>query len=567
MAFLKFLVAILVVLVAMKSFATETSCQSLETSVKALAEQIIICEAELAKQPNTLSVNAQIQLSDLYRKSGDTNKASLILNELLKQSKSMNVSTQYDIAYSLGVNHFFARDFTSSLQSFLQAFSYAKKIEKPQPLAHVFNALANLAQVSSDYSAMSVLLERSFTIFQIEQNEQCMAKVLNNLGNAYRLNHQHNKALATYRRALVLHQTQENTLKAAHTQLNMARALVSLEQSEKAQVLLESLISTFANIGAIQRQIEAHGVLASIFNSNGNYENAERQIQTIQSLKLQVDNNYFDPGSELASAEFYRLTQQFQQTESILLKGLEKTTEQKNVLQQERYLKALASLYAEQENHTKATYYWKSHSAVLTKRLENKQIAVGELAPVLAYIESTNNSLDKNQVFGKVQTLWLVIFLVLCSVGVLSWKIYKKHQLFNLSMTAPSKIHKPIVTEIHHVTSNSSSNKALQDKRSQLVELMMLSVQLWEQDKQLDVLELAERSKIWKVTVDDGRLRARALERYLKIDKLPANPRWRNVIRTCHFVLSECEAPSPLRTELSGQLSEYLQSVKKQAVS
>lgn len=567
MGFLRFLVALLVVISAMKSFATETSCQSLEISFKALAEQIIICEAELAKQPNTLSVNAQIQLSDLYRKSGDTNKASLILNELLEQSESMDVSTQYDIAYSLGVNHFFAREFPSSFQSFLQAFGYAKKIEKPQPLAHVFNALANLAQVSSDYATMSVLLERSFTIFQIERNEPGMAKSLNNLGNAYRLNHKYNKALSTYRRALVLHQTQGNKLKAAHTQLNMARALVSLEQLKKAQVLLESLTSTFSNIGAIQRQIEAHGVLASIFNGNGNYENAEQQVQKIQSLKLQVDNNYFDPSSELASAEFYRLTQQFQRTENILLKGLEKTTEQKNVLQQERYLKALATFYAEQEKLTEATHYWKSHSAILTKRLENKQAAFGELAPVLAYIESTNNHLEDNHVFGKVQWSWLVMLLVLCFVGMFSWKIYKKRQLLNLSMPVPSEIKTSSLTIINPEVSNSPSDNTSQDKRSQLVELMMLSVQLWEQDKQLDVLELAERSKIWKVTVDDARLRARALERYLKIDKLPANPRWRNVIRTCHFVLSECKAPSPLRTELSGRLSKYLQSVKKQAIS
>ena len=567
MGFLRFLLALLVVISAMKSFAKETSCQSSETSVKALAEQIIYCEAELAKQPNIVSVNAQIQLSNLYRKSGDTNKAALILNELLEQSENMDISNKYAIAYSRGVNHFFAREFPRSLESLLQAFGYAKEIEKPQPLANVFNALANVAQVSSDYETMSVLLERSFVIFQMERNEPGMAKVLNNLGNAYRLNQEYNKALATYRRALVLHQTQRNKLKAAHTQLNMARALVSLEQPKKAQVLLESLISTFSNIGAIQRQIEAHGVLASIFNGNSKLEDAERQVQKIQSLKLQVDNNYFDPGSELASAEFYRLTQQFQQTEDILLKGLEKTTEQKNILQQERYLKALAIFYAEQGKHTEATHYWKSHSTMLTKRLENKQAAFSELAPVIAYIESTNNQLGDNHVFDKAQWTWLVMLLVLYFLAVLGWKIYKKRQLLNLSMPLPSEIQTSSLTIIKPDSSNSPSDKTLQEKRSQLVELMMLSVQLWEQDKQLDVLELAERSKIWKVTVDDGRLRARALERYLKINKLPANPRWRNVIRTCHFVLSECEAPSPLRTELSGSLSKYLQNIKKQAIS
>lgn len=81
--------------------------------------------------------------------------------------------------------------------------------------------------------------------------------------------------------------------------------------------------------------------------------------------------------------------------------------------------------------------------------------------------------------------------------------------------------------------------------RRSLVELMLASIEAWERTTGTSRLEFAEKSRIWRVNIDDGRLRARALERYLTVAKLPRNPRWRDVLRSAYFVLGRCDGLAP----------------------
>lgn len=90
-------------------------------------------------------------------------------------------------------------------------------------------------------------------------------------------------------------------------------------------------------------------------------------------------------------------------------------------------------------------------------------------------------------------------------------------------------------------------------QRRALVDLMRLSLALFEAATGKTRIDLAERSRIWRVTVDDGRLRVRALERYLSLARLPQQPRWREVLRTAYYVLSECDLDPARRAELAGK--------------
>jgi hypothetical protein len=70
--------------------------------------------------------------------------------------------------------------------------------------------------------------------------------------------------------------------------------------------------------------------------------------------------------------------------------------------------------------------------------------------------------------------------------------------------------------------------------------LILAAVDAWERATGTSRLELAEKSRIWRVNIEDGRLRARVTQRYLALSKLPANPRWRDVVRTAYFVPGHC---------------------------
>jgi len=88
--------------------------------------------------------------------------------------------------------------------------------------------------------------------------------------------------------------------------------------------------------------------------------------------------------------------------------------------------------------------------------------------------------------------------------------------------------------------------------RAALVALMREVVDLWESTTRRTRVELAEASGVWRITIDDGRLRVRTMERYLTMERVPDRPRWREVLRTAYFVVAECPLDAAQRERLRG---------------
>ena len=102
--------------------------------------------------------------------------------------------------------------------------------------------------------------------------------------------------------------------------------------------------------------------------------------------------------------------------------------------------------------------------------------------------------------------------------------------------------------------------------RRALVELMLGTVAAWERSTGKTRIDLAEKSRIWRITIDEGRLRVRALERYLSLAKLPRRPRWREVLRTVYFVLTECPLAPDERERLKRQLEAVQDVVRRRSL-
>ena len=73
--------------------------------------------------------------------------------------------------------------------------------------------------------------------------------------------------------------------------------------------------------------------------------------------------------------------------------------------------------------------------------------------------------------------------------------------------------------------------------REQAVNVMGLALTCWERDLGKTKLELAEESTIWPVYIDKSTPTTRTLDKYLKLDSCPKNPRNQRVIDTAEFVL------------------------------
>ena len=95
---------------------------------------------------------------------------------------------------------------------------------------------------------------------------------------------------------------------------------------------------------------------------------------------------------------------------------------------------------------------------------------------------------------------------------------------------------------------------------------MVYAVELWERVSGRTRIDLAEKSRVWRVTIDEGRLRVRAMERYLSLARLPRQPRWREVLRTAYFVLSECGLDAADRDALRTRAETVQASLRRRAL-
>lgn len=100
--------------------------------------------------------------------------------------------------------------------------------------------------------------------------------------------------------------------------------------------------------------------------------------------------------------------------------------------------------------------------------------------------------------------------------------------------------------------------------RPALVETLRLAIRTWEQTSGETAEDLAEKSGLWSVYHDpDGGAYARTLVKYLSLDRLPKQPRWRKVLQTSYYVLQHTTADSELHPRLSRQI-EKLEEMLRQ---
>ncbi|OYQ34885.1 hypothetical protein CHU95_09890 [Niveispirillum lacus] len=99
-----------------------------------------------------------------------------------------------------------------------------------------------------------------------------------------------------------------------------------------------------------------------------------------------------------------------------------------------------------------------------------------------------------------------------------------------------------------------------------LVDVMTLALDYWQKAKRKGKIELAEESGLWRVYMDRSSLQTRTLDKYLLVETLPRNPRWRDVVRTAEYVLRHCGEPPAEREALSvalGRLKQHLRQAER----
>ena len=88
-------------------------------------------------------------------------------------------------------------------------------------------------------------------------------------------------------------------------------------------------------------------------------------------------------------------------------------------------------------------------------------------------------------------------------------------------------------TQPRKVGSNAQNHEFLQS----LVNIMNLSLQIWEESTSESKTKFADESGLWRISIDGGTAKTRTLDKYLSIETIPQKPRWKNVINTANYIL------------------------------
>ncbi len=102
--------------------------------------------------------------------------------------------------------------------------------------------------------------------------------------------------------------------------------------------------------------------------------------------------------------------------------------------------------------------------------------------------------------------------------------------------------------------------------RTLLVQAMTETLDLWSIISQRgNKVDFAEQSGIWRVSLDKTSLQTRTLDKYLLIETLPENPRWRDVIRSLNFILAQADKAdaAPETTERMMRLRKILEELRE----
>ncbi|MEC4725793.1 tetratricopeptide repeat protein [Shewanella sp. D64] len=471
-----------------------------------------------------------------------------------------------------------------------------------------------------EYLLAKELFEQAFVIAQTQASDLWLGKSYNDLALTEQYLNNYQKSLDYYKKSLVLKEKIGNSFYIANTLNNLGLIYKELEKFQEAQKYFELSLEQYLkytsknkNIHILTSMSHLYSELADIYNINGEfhkryfytnkiisaYSDTLNKIDLITALiplaYIHINANEFEPASEVIKTlsehldsdehsfhgDIYLLKSKLAKHEVDDLKAIEYTEEaikrndsNQDALQKMKIYHYASELYYDNGHPYEAIVYLKKYQAlhetlleakyseninIIQKEIENERIQ-------RALVEEQVINQSKTQKIDKLVNLSLIITSISLLIGfIISLYIVKKRKAQQHLLTVIES-HKQQLFLLINDESEQTVSPSSQPLSELLVSTMIDCIALWEKATQTNKVELADRSKIWKISVDSGRLRTRSLDKYLSLKKLPDNPRWRNVVKTCHFILSECDLSNDDRDLLTSHLNQIMLQVKSESM-
>jgi tetratricopeptide (TPR) repeat protein len=579
-----FKINLIIIILSWLSIAVAESLSPCLDSVTAgdYNKALQVCEKQLESvelnQNKNIIVSLYLQLVDIHHALGNSELEDYYLAKTKNHPYFLqSIVIQYDWNRKIGQKYYLLNQYLEAKSHLNQGLTIAIAEKNKDWMSKSYNDMGLVENKLENYQSAMSYFQKSLSL-KIEIGDLYkIGTTLNNLGLVHKQLEEYDKSTSYYEQALdtFLEYTQlENFDKRvshniSHLYEDLSTIYIESGNIEKANAYADKILNTFELKFSPHDQARALINLAKLQIVKGDYEKAllsleKAQLQNDFSIEIYYEFTkiylslneapkaiqYAQLGLNLALQNQHALSMDFYK----LLSDLYKSSDfEKAFMNLDEYQKLREEFISKKYN---------SELKTIQHKIEKQQIQHDLIS------EQLKNSLNEAQIQKLTNWILLASLLLAFSFGfILFYRLKNKKEAEALLQSI--KYHKQQLLmfasdEQNLNDSNKKSSKEIKlEFNQQLVKTFVEAINIWEKHTGTNRVEFADKSKLWTISIDNGNLRTRSLDKYLTLDKLPKNPRWRSVVNSCHFILADPDLASKDRQSLSQQLESLMTIYKK----
>jgi tetratricopeptide (TPR) repeat protein len=553
-------------------------------------QALIDCNEQLkinqSNENNLDTLFLYLYLVDIFHALGEQQQETLYLARIAEHP---NYHATPEISYlwnrKKGQKHYLLKELVKAKSHLYQGLLIAKTENNLLWMSKSYNDVGLIESQLSEFRKSLLNYKKSLEM-KLELGDQyAIGTTLNNIGLIYSKLENKQLSITYYEQALdsFLEYTNEDHFDRRvltninHIYEDLAIAYSDINDTDKESYYQKKTIESIDSKSSARQQARALVNIAKLQIEGARFQSARRFLDRAALLQAK---HQFDLRTEIhyQFSRLYLRTEEPEKAISFANGGLIIAKEKNDLLLLSDFYRVLSESYKKSDlrsayhyltlfNQTREKYLEQKFDSELKStqvQIEKQQI---EHDLMLQQVENSRNQL-------KIQALtnWSLsaVILLLLSIGFTVFHFFKKKKEKQvLVLSIKNHQQQLLLLDDKYQNLNKSLVVNFENKddkfklREILVNTMLDAVYIWESHTGKNRVELAEKSKIWTISIDGGTLRTRSLDKYLSMDKIPLNPRWRNVAGTCHFVLSDPELDANSRLIMNQRLETLMQSVKQ----
>ncbi len=482
-------------------------------------------------------------------------RAIMFMNERNLESAEIELNITLDTAVQLARIEWIARannDF---------GLLYRRKGNYEEALAHYHKALKIELQLERDLYVAIILQNIGGVLLHMERHAEAAGYFEQSMEQFVSYQQHSQPEEKGYVKSNIIHAFE-----------NMVESYVALGQTDQAALYHQKIMTSFAQEKTNQEKTGGFLTAAKYYINQDKPELAYQLLQQIPETKSQQNSPYhLEVIWNLAHVQ-QLLAMNTEATENAH-RGLSEAQAIDDAYYLSKFNLTLSRLLATDQPHQAITYleaYQQKRELFLQKKHDTKidaieyKIKKAHTDNKLLEAKLINSEKEKHLAKFRNWVLGLSSLLFIVLTVLAHYVTRKRKEQLRYIESINHHKQQLLLLQANKATemkNNHVVNKKLLQKA--LVKTMVNAVDVWFRYTGKNKIDLADQSKSWKVTNDDGNLRTRSLDKYLHMDQIPQNPRWRNVIKTCHFILAQEEIDKHDRQLLESNIKTVMGLLKR----